>query len=107
MNVAAKALGIPVPPSFIDDNVHTGILPDLEETAPKYYTHLANAGLSDKPAKRETLIMLGEILGIWFDSIAMTLSIPQDKLTRLMLTLQQYVDLPKISLKEMMELLGY
>ena len=47
--------------------------------------------------------------GTWFDSIAMpvTLSMPQDKLIRLMRTLQQCVDLPKMSLKEMMELLGY
>ena len=75
--------------------------------ASAHYRHLAAAGLTDKPEKREFLPMRGDILGVWFDSISMTLSIPQDKLIRLQATLQQYIDTPKISFQEIMELLGY
>ena len=51
--------------------------------------------------------MQGDILGAYLNSITMTLSIPQDKLTRLDVTLQTYLDVPAVTLKEMNELLGF
>ena len=107
VNIACKTLGIPIPPAFIDDNIHCGTEPDLTAMAPSYYKHLDLAGLTDKEQKRELLPMVGEILGVWFDSIRMTLSIPQDKVTRLQTTMQQHIDSKRISLTEIMHLLGY
>ena len=94
-------------PAFIDDNIHCGTEPDLAAMAPSYYKHLDLAGLTDKEQKRELLPMVGEVLGVWFDSIRMTLSIPQDKVTRLQATMQQHIDSKRISLTEIMQLLGY
>ena len=76
VNLAAKTLGIDIPAAFIDDNVHTGRAKHLEQQAIPYHMHLQRAGLKDKAAKRELLIYMGEILGKYYNSISMTISIP-------------------------------
>ena len=83
VNISAYAHGIDLPAAFIDDNIHTGQLEELKELAPKYQSFLIKARMPDKAAKRELLDKRGDLLGRWFNSISMTLSIPQDKLVRL------------------------
>ena len=96
-----------IPAAFIDDNIHTGNASDLTDLAPGYQMHLQNAGMPDKPAKRELLIHRGEILGRWFDSVQMTLSIPQDKINRLTGMLTDFLTKPLADYSSLSELLGY
>ena len=107
VNIAAKAKGISVPPAFIDDNIHCSTMPDLLRMTPAYYAHLKLAGLSDKLEKRELIQFAGDLLGVWFCSISMTMSIPQDKVVRLTATMQAMIDTPKANVKDMHEMLGY
>ena len=78
VNLAAKSLGLEIPAAFIDDNIHTGVMSELQTMAPRYWQHLLMAGLADKAEKREFLLYMGDLLGVWFDSVAVTLSMPQD-----------------------------
>ena len=78
VNLAARTLGLDLPPAFIDDNIHCGIHDDLLIQAPRYHAHLAKAGLTDKPEKRELLRCMGDTTGAWFDSTRFTLITPQD-----------------------------
>ena len=107
VNIAAKTLNLEIPAAFIDDNIHCGLTHDLRNMAPKYHEHLHRAGLSDKPAKRELLEFYGDLLGVYFCSISMMISIPQDKLTRLTGTIQGYLSSHQVSFSELSHLIGY
>ena len=107
VNIAAKAKGLPIPASFIDDNIHTGDMSDLTAMVPDYYHHLACAGLKDKLTKRELLLYEADLLGRWFDSVTMTLSIPQDKIDRLTAMLTDARMKPSLSYHSISTLLGY
>ena len=107
VNVAAKSLGLELPAAFIDDNIHTGKIMELRQMAPRYWEHMLRSGLKDKEAKREFVLLRGDLLGVWFDSIRMTLSIPQDKLKRLSDTITGHLQSKKASYAELSHLLGY
>ena len=107
VNIAGKATGIDIPAAFIDDNIHTDDYDNLQQLAPAYYKHLNAAGMPDKVIKRELLRYWGEILGRWFDSVHMTISIPQDKVTRLSCMFADFRLDPKCSYTTLSELLGF
>jgi hypothetical protein len=107
VNLAAAATGIEYPAAFIDDNIHTGMQADLVAMAPKYWDFLTRAGIPDKPAKREFVLHAGDLLGRWFNSMNMMMSIPQDKLTRLTGMLTELRHDPRSSYKTLSQLLGY
>ena len=81
VNIAAICVGVTPPPmGYIDDNTATrAVCLDSFESLQLYRAHLRMAGLPDKPTKEKGPFQYGVILGRFFNSIDMTISMPQDK----------------------------
>ena len=73
------------PIGFIDDNTHkSNTQQQAMRVMTKYKAHVRAAGVWDKVSKEQLPFQLGVILGRYFDSISMTISITTDKLLDLM-----------------------
>ena len=110
VNVASMAVGVTPPPTgFIDDNTATRkTYDDSYESLQLYKQHLRMAGLPDKESKEMPPFQVGIILGRWFDSLRMTMSITPDKLRHLE-TMFVHVVSPraKVSVKFLESFVGF
>ena len=77
------------PVGFIDDNTHKSNHQDeCLEVMQAYKLHVRRAGVHDKESKEVLPFQKGIVLGRYFDSIKMTISITVDKLLDLMWMMQ-------------------
>ena len=99
----------PPPMGFVDDNTATrNTYDDSFESLQLYKAHLRKSGLPDKPSKEKGPFQFGIILGRFFNSLNMTISIPPDKLRKLE-TMFIYAIAPKarLSLAALESMVGF
>jgi hypothetical protein len=110
VNIAAICVGVTPPPmGYIDDNTATrAVYLDSFESLQLYRAHLRMAGLPDKPTKEKGPFQYGVILGRFFSSIDMTISMPPDKV-RLLESMFLFASAPgsKMSLGGLESMVGY
>jgi hypothetical protein len=109
VNIAAIGAGIPPVMGYMDDNAaHRQSYADSLQSLMLYLKHLDKSGLPYKDSKTKYPFQIGEILGRWFDSINMTISITPNKLIELT-SMFAYVAKPgsQLSFKQLESFMGF
>jgi hypothetical protein len=85
VNLAAMASGVTSPVlGYMDDNCSVNNTAQASKMCMDLYkAHLMKAGLPAKDSKEKLPFQVGEIVGRWFNSITMTISITPDKIVEL------------------------
>ena len=113
VSMAAVHLGIPLVAPYLDDICHvrdrrSEVAFDMHRTS----EHLEDCGTPDKVSKRQGPFQKGAILGRLFDSKSFTISVPADKMQRLIASLKRVFSESrntsgKVTCKDYREFCGY